>query len=75
VRTCLPVIRNRRTDRDAAFGKLVDELCGADAASIPDGPCVDLLVWHHLSWLGERFAAVIATPPISRWRTGAACSI
>lgn len=53
VRTCLPVTRNRRTDRDAAFGKIVDELCGADAASIPDGLCVDLLVWHHLSWLGE----------------------
>ena len=53
VRTCLPVTRNRRINRDVAFGKLVDELCGADAASIPDGLCVDLLVWLHLSWLGE----------------------
>lgn len=53
VRRCLPVHRNRRTERHAEFGLLVVQAELHAAESLPDGLLADLLMRFHLNWLGE----------------------
>lgn len=53
VRRCLPVHPNRRTDRHPEFRAVIERARAGAPESIDDATLSDLIVWFHLSWLGE----------------------
>jgi alpha-amylase/alpha-mannosidase (GH57 family) len=57
VRHCLPVHRNRRTDRHRRYLDVVSAIEAMDPAQVPDALFDELLVWFHLGWLGDALTA------------------
>jgi alpha-amylase/alpha-mannosidase (GH57 family) len=53
VRTCLSARDGPRAKRNPHYRALADAAVRHDSATLPDGLFNDLLVWFHLSWLGE----------------------
>ncbi|MGQ0501048.1 MAG: 4-alpha-glucanotransferase [Panacagrimonas sp.] len=53
VRRCMPIHRNRRTDRHPEYLAMVEQVRQHAPEALPDELLTGLVLWFHMGWLGE----------------------